>query len=265
MIKVESNFNPDAVSPQGAMGMMQLMPATAERIGVSDPFDPVENIEGGVKYFNMLMTMFNNNTTLAIAGYNAGENAVIKYGYKIPPYDETIEYVNRVYAHYDYLKKHPTERNFDSMIAKQKGQRPSPRPRITNRLYTSRPSATRSEQRANAKTRIPGTKPVLTVKAEKAERKAGKTTERSNSWYSRVRLITNDSRRAIRGTAGFVPRPPDSEGNGGVTQVQDLSRLHRNSGSARQGDLVQGESRQVYHRRRGQEVRQRYYNRRARC
>jgi hypothetical protein len=103
MIKVESNFNPEAVSPQGAMGVMQLMPATAERIGVSDPFDPVENIEGGVKYFNMLMTMFNNNTTLAIAGYNAGENAVKKYDYKVPPYEETIEYVNRVYAHYDYL------------------------------------------------------------------------------------------------------------------------------------------------------------------
>ena len=120
MIKVESNFNPDAVSPAGAMGVMQLMPGTAERVGVSDAFDPDENIEGGIKYMAMLMKLFNNNTTLALAGYNAGENAVIKYGYKIPPYDETIEYVDRVYAHYDHLRNYHVKRNTRSMVASRK-------------------------------------------------------------------------------------------------------------------------------------------------
>ncbi len=120
MIKVESNFNPDAVSPAGAMGVMQLMPGTAERVGVADAFDPDENIEGGIKYMAMLMKLFNNNTTLALAGYNAGENAVIKYGYKIPPYDETIEYVDRVYAHYDHLRNYHVKRNTRSMVASRK-------------------------------------------------------------------------------------------------------------------------------------------------
>ena len=120
MIKVESNFNPDAVSPAGAMGVMQLMPGTAERVGVADAFDPEENINGGIKYLAMLMKLFNNNTTLAIAGYNAGENAVIKYGYKIPPYEETIEYVDRVYAHYDHLRNYHVNRNTKSMVASRK-------------------------------------------------------------------------------------------------------------------------------------------------
>jgi len=166
MIKVESNFNPEAVSPQGAIGIMQLMPATAERIGVSDPFDPMENIEGGVRYFNKLMTMFNNNTTLAIAGYNAGENAVIKYGYKIPPYDETIEYVNRVYAHYDYLKKHPVDRNINSMIASRKDGVKS--------VVTTRKTFVYVETLGGAETAVgkaavqdSKNKPVLTVKAER--------------------------------------------------------------------------------------------------
>jgi len=119
MIKVESNFNPDAVSPRGAMGIMQLMPGTAERLGVSEPFDPVENIEGGVKYFNKLMNMFDD-VTLAIAGYNAGENAVIKYGNKIPPYSETIEYVEKVYKHYDHLRNNRADRNIDAMVAERK-------------------------------------------------------------------------------------------------------------------------------------------------
>lgn len=121
MIKVESNFNPEAVSPKGAIGIMQLMPATAERVGVADPFNPVENIEGGVKYFNKLMNMFND-VTLAIAGYNAGENAVIRYGYQIPPYSETIEYVEKVYVHYDHLRNSHSERNIKSLVAEKKNK-----------------------------------------------------------------------------------------------------------------------------------------------
>jgi cell division septation protein DedD len=181
MIKVESNFNPEAVSPQGAIGVMQLMPATAERIGVGDPFDPVENIEGGVKYFSMLMTMFNNNTTLAIAGYNAGENAVIKYDYKIPPYEETIEYVNRVYAHYDYLKKHPGERNFDSMIASRKDGVKSPGAAKKSFVYVE----TLGGSNANGvKTGAADArkKPVLTVKAENADGNNAQMIEKKNTY-----------------------------------------------------------------------------------
>ncbi len=104
IIKVESNFNPRAVSPKGAMGLMQLMPETARRNGVSDPYDPAENIRGGVKYFKKLTRMFKGDLRLALAGYNAGEDAVVEYGYRIPPYRETINYVDKVLAHYNYLK-----------------------------------------------------------------------------------------------------------------------------------------------------------------
>lgn len=119
IIKVESNFNPRAVSPKGAMGMMQLMPDTARKNGVKDPFDAQENIEGGVRYFSQLMKMFDQRLTLALAGYNAGENAVIKYGNKIPPYPETIDYVEKVYIHYDILKKQKVNRNIHSMVAER--------------------------------------------------------------------------------------------------------------------------------------------------
>jgi hypothetical protein len=104
IIKVESNFNPRAVSPKGAMGLMQLMPETARRNGVGDPYDPAENIRGGVKYFKKLTRMFKGDLRLALAGYNAGEDAVVEYGYRIPPYQETINYVDKVLAHYNYLK-----------------------------------------------------------------------------------------------------------------------------------------------------------------
>jgi cell division septation protein DedD len=119
IIKVESNFNPQAVSSKGAMGMMQLMPGTAKKNGVKDAFDPKENIEGGVRYLSKLMLMFNHRLTLALAGYNAGENAVIKYGYKIPPYPETIDYIEKVYIHYDNLRNQKVKRNISSMVAER--------------------------------------------------------------------------------------------------------------------------------------------------
>lgn len=97
VIHTESAFNPSAVSPKGASGLMQLMPGTASRYGVRDIFDPVENVYAGVQYLHDLKTMFNGNTQLAVAAYNAGENAVLRYG-GIPPYPETINYVNRVTA-----------------------------------------------------------------------------------------------------------------------------------------------------------------------
>lgn len=97
IIKVESNYNYRAVSPKGAQGLMQLMPATAKRFGVNDSFDPEQNITGGVKFLRFLFNEFGeNNLDLVLAGYNAGEEAVRKYGNKIPPYNETRQYVKKV-------------------------------------------------------------------------------------------------------------------------------------------------------------------------
>lgn len=101
VIKVESNFNYKAVSPKGAQGLMQLMPATAKRFGVTDSFDPKDNIQGGVKYLAYLFDEFGEeNLDLVLAGYNAGEQAVRKYGNQIPPYKETQQYVKKVKAHF---------------------------------------------------------------------------------------------------------------------------------------------------------------------
>ncbi len=100
VISAESNYNPRAVSRAGAQGIMQLMPDTARRYGVANSMDPKQNIDGGVKYLKDLLAMFNGNLSLAVAGYNAGENAVIRYGNKIPPYPETESYVPRVMDYY---------------------------------------------------------------------------------------------------------------------------------------------------------------------
>ena len=103
VIQTESAFQPLAVSPKGAEGLMQLMPATARRFGVSDVFDPQENIEGGVKYLKYLRDLFQDDR-LAIAAYNAGEGAVAKYK-GVPPYRETAAYVDKVSRRYDLAKK----------------------------------------------------------------------------------------------------------------------------------------------------------------
>ena len=100
IIAVESGWNANAVSPVGAQGLMQLMPATAKRFAVDDPFDPAANIDGGVRYVRWLLDFFNGNIALALAGYNAGENTVVDYDYKIPPFKETQRYVRQVLRHY---------------------------------------------------------------------------------------------------------------------------------------------------------------------
>ena len=101
IIKVESNYNHRAVSPKGAQGLMQLMPATARRFGVNDVFDPEENITGGVKFLRYLFNEFGeHNLDLVLAGYNAGEEVVRKYGNKVPPYSETQHYIKHVKALY---------------------------------------------------------------------------------------------------------------------------------------------------------------------
>ncbi|APR76589.1 Lytic transglycosylase, catalytic precursor [Minicystis rosea] len=99
VIMVESNYDPRAVSPTGAQGLMQLMPETATRMQVRDGFDPRENIFGGTRYLRVLANMFNGDLELTIAGYNAGEGAVVRYA-GIPPYEETQQYVIRVLSYY---------------------------------------------------------------------------------------------------------------------------------------------------------------------
>jgi soluble lytic murein transglycosylase-like protein len=96
VIQAESAFNPRAVSPKGAMGLMQLMPATATEHGVLDPFNPAENIRAGVKYLKQLLVSYEGRVELALAAYNAGPGAVKKYGGKVPPYRETQNYVARI-------------------------------------------------------------------------------------------------------------------------------------------------------------------------
>ncbi|MHB1292626.1 MAG: transglycosylase SLT domain-containing protein [Sulfuricella sp.] len=96
VISAESGYNPVAVSNKGAVGLMQLMPETARRYGVENSFDPEQNIRGGTKYLSYLLQLFDNNLELAVAAYNAGEKAVIRHGYSIPPYQETLGYVPKV-------------------------------------------------------------------------------------------------------------------------------------------------------------------------
>lgn len=115
VIKAESNFDPSALSRKGAIGLMQLMPATAVNLNVSDPYNPHQNIEGGTKYLRNLTGLFGSDLKLVIAAYNAGENAVIKYGRNIPPYKETRDYVKRVTT---YLSSYRKEASIANRLAR---------------------------------------------------------------------------------------------------------------------------------------------------
>jgi soluble lytic murein transglycosylase-like protein len=126
----ESSFKRGAVSPKGARGLMQLMPGTAARFGVSNIFDPRQNIEGGARYVRLLLDMFDGDVRLALAGYNAGEGAVLKYGRRVPPYAETQEYVRRISERYELMRDPSTARRAPlvsrTQIAKLKAAEPPP-------------------------------------------------------------------------------------------------------------------------------------------
>ncbi len=107
LIRAESNFNPYAVSRKGARGLMQLMPATAERFGVRRSFDPASNIRGGVRYLKSLCVRFSNAPDLVLAAYNAGEDAVESY-HGVPPYRETVNYVKKILAWWSPAPAGPT-------------------------------------------------------------------------------------------------------------------------------------------------------------
>ena len=107
VIEKESRFHTRALSPKGAMGLMQLMPGTARRLGVRKPFDAAENIRGGTQYMKELMDMFGGKVDLVLASYNAGEGAVLKYGRNVPPYRETRDYVKTIGKRYGLTGRQP--------------------------------------------------------------------------------------------------------------------------------------------------------------
>lgn len=123
----ESSFKPRAMSYKGARGLMQLMPGTASRFGVNNIWDPKQNIEGGARYMRFLLDLFSGDVRLALAGYNAGEGAVLKYGYRVPPYNETQEYVRRIGQRYSLIRDPQAAVTLSSAqlaAAQQKGPTP---------------------------------------------------------------------------------------------------------------------------------------------
>ena len=140
----ESSFKARAVSPKGARGLMQLMPGTAARFGVTNIFEPRQNIEGGARYLRFLLDRFDGDVNLALAGYNAGEGAVEKYGWRIPPYAETQEYVRRISRRYSLIQ--------DPSAALY--ARPVSRTQLT-RLQTNEPAPLTMYERTVSTIRLP--------------------------------------------------------------------------------------------------------------
>jgi len=135
----ESSFKRGAISPKGARGLMQLMPFTARRFGVTNIFDPKQNIEGGARYMRFLLDAFDGDVPLALAGYNAGEGAVMKYGRRIPPYNETQNYVRKISHRYAQLRNGElavTARPVtSSQIATLQQEQPTPAPSYERAVF----------------------------------------------------------------------------------------------------------------------------------
>lgn len=139
----ESSFKRGAISPKGARGLMQLMPFTAARFGVTNIFDPKQNIEGGARYMRFLLDHFDGDVALALAGYNAGEGAVRKYGRRIPPYRETQDYVRRISQRYSRMRDGEMARTAQSLTQTQVAslqaeQPPAPAPAYELKVFAVR-------------------------------------------------------------------------------------------------------------------------------
>ena len=158
IIEAESEFNPRAVSRKGARGLMQLMPATASSLAVHDSFDPYENIEGGVRHLRRLLDRFHGNVPLAVAAYNAGEQAVINYG-GVPPYRETRRYVARVLRRMNYKGVTVVYGSATRRVASAAGK-PDVRPAA---------AATKPVVRPAAATTNPDVRPAMLVTANAPE------------------------------------------------------------------------------------------------
>jgi hypothetical protein len=117
VIAVESNFNPNAISPKNARGLMQLLPRTAARLGVKNIFDPADNIDGGTRYLRDLLAKYNNNLTLALAAYNAGPQKVERFGHHVPPYSETQKYIQSINRAYTKFKADRAAQTTQSVAA----------------------------------------------------------------------------------------------------------------------------------------------------
>jgi soluble lytic murein transglycosylase-like protein len=120
VIRAESNFNPQATSRAGAKGLMQLMPGTAKALGVNDSFHPADNIDGGVRYLSYLLDLFKRDLQLALAAYNAGEEAVFRYN-GLPPYQETRTYVQRVLQYFQNYRSSPVTSDASSLPPTKQG------------------------------------------------------------------------------------------------------------------------------------------------
>ena len=132
VIKVESNYNPYAISSAGAQGMMQLIPSTARRFGVSNVFNPVENIQGGARYLRYLLDLYKGNYPLALAAYNSGEGNVARYGNHVPPFAETQNYVVLVRKHLEEQKRKADEAARKVKEAQPKSAEPKGEPGVNH-------------------------------------------------------------------------------------------------------------------------------------